>query len=71
MSDLTDACTENCWHPVTCRVCGKRKAPRGRSVALEAGSGLCGYDCLGYWSDPSPGRLWPEEGVYSTREDGP
>lgn len=46
---------------VECRTCGMRKAPRGRSVALEAANGHCGFDCPGYPEEPQPEQLWPGE----------
>ena len=46
---------------VTCLVCGLRKPPLGRSVAMEAASGMCGHDCDGYRKDPCPGTMWPGE----------
>jgi hypothetical protein len=46
---------------VDCTTCGRRKAPRGRSVAAEAANGMCSWDCPGYAQDPDPGDLWPGE----------
>lgn len=46
---------------VECVDCGLKKAPRGRSVGLEAVSGYCGFGCPGYPTDPQPGQLWPGE----------
>lgn len=54
-------CTEACEAEVRCTVCKLRKAPRGRSVAMEAASSYCHMDCTGYWQDPQPGHLWPGE----------
>ncbi|HET7379564.1 MAG TPA: hypothetical protein VFJ24_05955 [Gaiellales bacterium] len=54
-------CTPACWAMPDCKRCGMRKAPRGRSVPLEAANGYCGWDCPGYDEDPKPGHLWPEE----------
>jgi hypothetical protein len=48
---------------VSCRQCGRQKAPRGRSTPL--GMMLCESDCSGYRADPMPGDLWPGE----TEED--
>lgn len=44
---------------VTCRQCGRTKAPRGRSVPM--GVMLCDSECSGYRSEPLPGDLWPGE----------
>lgn len=58
---LTPECTEACWLPVYCTVCGKRKAPRGRSVPLEAANGYCNWECSGYTQEPKAPHLWPDE----------
>ncbi len=39
----------------------RRKAPRGRSVPMEAATGYCDYDCPGYGAEPNPGHFWPNE----------
>ena len=54
-------CTEACEHMPECLVCGMRKSPLGRSVAPEAAGGYCDSDCVGYYSEPKPGHLWPGE----------
>ena len=54
---------------IYCTVCGRRKAPRGRSVPDAMASGLCtmgpDFQCPGYDEDPRVGSLWPGE----TEED--
>lgn len=54
-------CTDACWAMPECAVCGKRKAPRGRSVPLPMAGGLCDWECPGYQLAPKPGHLWPGE----------
>jgi hypothetical protein len=44
---------------VDCRVCGRTKAPVGRSVPVELP--MCDDDCPGYRSAPLPSSLWPGE----------
>ena len=45
-----------------CAVCGRPKAPRGRSVAAAMWNSMCTSDqCEGYYQDPKPGDLWPGE----------
>lgn len=62
MSALIDEdCTEACEAAPQCTVCHLTKPPRGRSVALEAANGMCGYDCPGYTQEPRSGHLWPGE----------
>ena len=51
-------CSPSCWTSVTCTVCGKPKAPRGRSVPLD--SYYCDRECRGYDQDPPPPPLWSE-----------
>ena len=46
---------------VYCVRCGNRKAPLGRSVALEQINSLCSYECTGYFQEPFIGSLWPGE----------
>lgn len=50
---------------VRCSVCGKRKAPRGRSVPLELNWSMCTSEpideCPGYRQAPLPGDLWAGE----------
>ena len=49
---------------IRCTVCGKRKAPHGRSVPFMYP--LCVPDeCEGYGQEPKVGCLWPGE----TEED--
>jgi hypothetical protein len=57
----TRECTETCVATQVCQRCKRRKAPRGRSVAMEMQGALCDYDCTGYREDPQPGHLWPGE----------
>ncbi len=54
-------CTEACRAMPDCTVCGRRKAPVGRSVPLECGGSYCDWECDGYRKDPKPGHLWPGE----------
>ena len=55
-------CTVACEAAVTCTTCGKRKAPRGRSVPMEAANSYCHMmDCTGYFDEPKAGHLWPGE----------
>lgn len=56
-------CTEACYAQPTCVRCKKTKAPRGRSVAMEAASSYCcgSGDCPGYYEEPRAGHLWPGE----------
>ena len=42
-----------------CSVCGKRKAPVGRSAPREMS--LCTWECPGYVQEPYIGSLWPGE----------
>lgn len=44
---------------VTCTVCGKDKAPRGRSVPLS--TSWCDLDCRGYELEPLPSLWFPGE----------
>lgn len=46
---------------VTCKHCGRRKKPRGRSAPYAMAGSLCDDDCDGYDSPPLPGDLWPGE----------
>jgi len=46
---------------VDCKVCGRRKKPRGRSAPLEMANSLCDFECPGYDQEPEPGWLWPGE----------
>lgn len=55
-------CTVKCARQPRCTLCGRRKAPRGRSVAAEVVEGFCMQAmCSGYDQEPTPGHLWPEE----------
>lgn len=44
---------------VYCKLCGRSKAPHGRSCLLV--DSLCTSACRGYNDDPKPGCLWPGE----------
>lgn len=44
---------------VTCTVCGRTKAPVGRSVPYMAS--YCDSVCVGYDVDPLPSHLFPGE----------
>ena len=50
---------------VECVVCGKRKAPFGRSVPAATSASYCndwpGSECEGYHKDPQPDTLFPGE----------
>lgn len=46
---------------VSCTVCQKSKAPRGRSVPMASGGCYCTSDCRGYYLDPRPSSHWPGE----------
>lgn len=61
MSILTEHCTPQCAAMPECTVCGLRKRPVGRSVAIEAENSYCGYHCPWYTEEPRPGHLWPNE----------
>lgn len=50
---------------VRCSICGRSKAPHGRSAPDAMYGSLCNSDCCGYDSAPLPGCLWPGE----TEED--
>jgi len=53
--------TEACYAMPFCTICGKRKAPRGRSVPDATAMSRCTAECTGYNEDPQPGHLWPDE----------
>lgn len=53
--------TEEVGAAVQCSVCGRIKAPRGRSVPAAMAGSRCDNDCSGYRLDPFPGELWPRE----------
>jgi len=46
---------------VTCRVCGLRKKPWGRSAPLAMANSLCDRECPGWLLPPHAGDLWPGE----------
>jgi len=47
---------------VACAVCGRDKAPRGRSVPDASHESWCTWDkCVGYNLPPDVGSLWPGE----------
>lgn len=48
-------------HAVRCLVCGRTKAPVGRSVPNEIANGICDRDCEGYDKKPFTNSLWPGE----------
>jgi hypothetical protein len=54
-------CTANCAARVQCTTCKRMKAPRGRSIPLEAAGGYCDDECAGYDEEPKPPHLWPSE----------
>ena len=61
MSDRQPDCTEAWAAMPECNVCHRLKPPRGRSVPLAAATGYCHSDCSGYYAEPPPGHLWPNE----------
>lgn len=67
---LTEQCTEACYARPRCSVCGLTKAPRGRSVPLEAANGYCDWECPGYDQEPRAGHLWPNERAADETEEG-
>lgn len=47
---------------VTCRKCGRDKAPIGRSIPMAAHGTYCDDDtCDAYRDEPKPDTLWPKE----------
>lgn len=68
LDSLYDNCTKACESWPACTVCGKTKAPIGRSLPLEACGGYCDDDCPGYRQAPRPGHLFPGE-LARIRED--
>ncbi len=44
---------------VQCVVCGRYKAPRGRSVPMAMANGMCEHECPGHYAEPHPDDLWP------------
>ncbi len=58
---VTINCTSKCEAMPACAVCRRRRAPQGRSIALEMHGSLCDDDCEGYRKEPTAGHLWPGE----------
>ena len=56
---ITDQCTKACEASPECKVCGRRKYPRGRDPGMN-NSG-CSCDCPGFYEEPLSGHLWPGE----------
>ena len=54
-------CNEGCFARVQCVVCHRTKAPRGRSVPMEAANGYCDFECRGYEVAPTAPHNWPNE----------
>lgn len=54
-------CTIDCEAAPQCTVCKLTKPPRGRSVAMEASTGMCNPECPGFFEEPRSGHLWPGE----------
>ena len=46
---------------VECTVCGRTKAPVGRSLPMGSAPGYCTFECEGYYDDPKPDYLFPTE----------
>ena len=67
------SCTDRCWKPVHCTICGTSKAPVGRSIPMACNGGYCVSDCPGYRDDPYPPHFWTkseyEETVLGITED--
>lgn len=61
--------TAECWAMPECRVCHRRKHPRGRDPGVEASSGYCGVDCPGYDEAPQSGHFWPGEEAQETSNE--
>lgn len=55
------ACVERCRAPVDCTVCHLRKKPIGRRPPSSLIGLLCDWDCPGYYQEPHPPHLWPNE----------
>lgn len=66
--DYYKDCTVECERMPTCATCDKTKAPRGRSVPMECARGYCDSECPGYFTEPTPGHLWPGEIADMDRE---
>ena len=65
--DYWKDCTIECERVVTCAVCGRTKAPEGRSAPM--GFGYCESGCDGYYQEPRAGHLWPRELAEMDSED--
>ncbi len=48
---------------VTCTICYRKKAPRGRSIPLALAGVMCDSDCAGFYRPPEPDCRWPGETV--------
>jgi hypothetical protein len=46
---------------VTCTICGRTKAPQGRSVPDALYGSICRMECPGFYEEPLPSNLWPNE----------
>ena len=47
---------------VICTICGKKKAPVGRSISDLTRLGYCDTDlCRGYWDEPKPDTIFEGE----------
>lgn len=53
------ACTERCWTPVPCPVCGQGLPPRGRDVPAAVGLPSCCEEHQ-YAAARNPRHLWDE-----------
>ena len=57
---MSEELRSDCFgYGVVCTVCGRTKAPVGRSVPVELC--MCDHDCAGYDQEPLPSHLWPRE----------
>ena len=54
-----DLRTDYRGYRVTCTICVKTKQPVGRSAPI--GSWMCSWYCRGYYLEPFPSHLWPNE----------
>lgn len=59
--DTTADCTEACAARPNCLVCGKVKAPVGRSLPSACAADYCQYECKGYSEEPRAGHLFRSE----------
>ena len=48
-------------YEVQCMQCLKTKAPHGRSLPGVVAPSYCTWECPGYYEDPQPDYLFPEE----------